>query len=143
MFYENYFMNIKEQHIGKCGAVCSLCPRYTATKDGNSKKLKYLAELWHRLGLNPSVVGIEDIKCDGCSTNKNCLYKINQCRQGEKVENCGDCNEYPCNSINDVFADVDKIKEKYLAECSKIEYRIINEAFLLRKKILEEIRNDK
>ena len=94
---------MSKQIISYCGDLCNECPRYTATKSNSRKELEYLAELWYRLGFRDSIMDPEDMKCSGCSKEKECTEGINKCKHLENINNCGECQHFPCDNINRVF----------------------------------------
>ena len=130
---------MSKQIISYCGDLCNECPRYTATKSNSRKELEYLAELWYRLGFRDSIMDPEDMKCSGCSKEKECTEGINKCKHLENINNCGECQHFPCDNINRVFEKAEYYKEKCKGKCSEMEYQIINRAFFLKKNLLKEI----
>lgn len=98
-------MNIKET-ISPCGLYCGVCAIYNAHQknDVKSKKLA-LAVYKKRAKLPPSSnLGIQDIKCDGCRSNNLFAYckecKIRDCADTKGYEGCYQCEEFPCQNID-------------------------------------------
>ena len=113
-----------EKIISFCGIVCSECPAFLATKNNFSlEKKTEIAKKWsekYRAGIKP-----EDINCEGCTpeTGKKFNYcnvcEIRKCAQEKNVKNCGHCNEYVCEKLNNFFkvapenkTALDEIKRK-------------------------------
>jgi hypothetical protein len=125
--------------ISFCGDNCSECPRYIATVTNDTKALTDLAELWFRLGFRPNVVNPEEIRCNGCNRNMPCSNGINDCRHLDNINNCGECDYFPCGKIDAVFQKTDKINETCMVKCTESEYQILQRAFLMKRQILTEI----
>ena len=125
--------------ISICGDICSECPRYIETQTNDIARLNELAELWFRLGFRTEVVSADDIKCHGCSKIKACSYNINTCEQIQHLNNCGECNYFPCDKLNLVFQKTDKTNTVCKDKCSDQEYNQLSRAFLMKKQILTEI----
>lgn len=66
--------------IGYGGDNCSDCPRYVATINNDTEKLKEAALMWKRVGWRDTVLNIDEIKCGGCKTVKWCRYNDITCR---------------------------------------------------------------
>lgn len=130
-----------KQIVSFCGDLCSECPRFMATQASDMAKLKELAELWFRLGFRTDIVGVEEIKCTGCSKAKPCSYEINNCIYIHDLNNCGECKLYPCAKINLVFEKTDKVDEICKAKCSTEEYAQMKKAFLMKREVLNEKAN--
>lgn len=90
-----------------CGIECSECGAFQATKDNDNVKRVEVAAMWSKqfnADIKPS-----DINCDGCQSENGVLFshclvcEIRNCAKTKKVENCGYCNEYPCNKLNMIF----------------------------------------
>jgi hypothetical protein len=125
--------------ISICGDVCSECPRYIATETNDVVELEKLAELWYRLGFRDRILSAEDLKCTGCSKDKFCSFNINSCEHLENIDNCGQCNHFPCDRIDLVFQNTDITNERCKSRCSDDEYNKICKAFLMKRETLTEI----
>ncbi len=110
-----------EKIISACGLICSDCLAYRATQQDDDNLRKQTAELWSNIyGAN---ILSKDINCNGCMTDGVKFSHCNECDMrecaiAEDVENCGQCRDYPCQTISDFFENVpdaklvlDKIKE--------------------------------
>lgn len=125
--------------ISFCGDTCSVCPRYIATKDNNIEQLSELAKLWFHLGFRKEIVSPEEMKCHGCSRNKDCTHQINSCPYNSNINNCGECSQYPCKKINKVFERTDHLNRICKDKCSADKYIELDRAFLSKKKTLDRI----
>lgn len=92
---------MKERMVAYCGIVCSDCPAYIATQNGDKKLLTETAKKWSSSSWE---VKPEDIVCDGCVQGKR-LAKFcyecptRNCGVTRKVKNCGWCDDYPCETL--------------------------------------------
>lgn len=57
------------EKITLCGDNCLECPRYNTYTD---EELNKVAKLWHKVGWRDRVVSNEEIRCVGCSSDKQC-----------------------------------------------------------------------
>lgn len=126
--------------IGFCGDNCSLCPRYLATKSEDKDKLIEVAALWIRAGWRDEVVAPDQMECYGCASIKWCRYDhIRTCAQEKGIQNCGECKEYPCDEILQVFKKTDSYAKRCKTTCSEKDYKILNEAFFRKRDTLDTI----
>ena len=125
--------------ISMCGDVCSECPRYRATKANDLSELEKIAQLWYKLGLRDAILKPEDLKCSGCSKDKQCSHNINRCENLKNKQNCGQCDCFPCDTINLVFQKTDITDEICKNRCSDEEYQRLQKAFLMKRQVLTEI----
>ena len=89
---------MEKKHFAYCGYDCSKCPVYKETENKNLGQLKKIL-----FNNNPNET-LETIGCYGCKSNKsinymcvNCL--IRQCSIIKGVDNCGLCNDFPCEKL--------------------------------------------
>ena len=125
--------------ISICGDICSECPRYIATKNNDITELEKIAELWYRLGFRCKIVNPEELKCSGCGKDKFCNHNLTLCEHLDAINNCGECDNFPCDKINLVFQKTDKVNEVCKIKCSESEYKKFYKAFLMKRQILTEI----
>ena len=92
-----------EKMIAFCGIVCSDCPTYKATQIDDDAERKRVAELWtEQYGAEHKP---EDVNCDGCLSQDKKLIKfchkceVRACGLKHTIENCGYCDEYPCEKL--------------------------------------------
>lgn len=121
-----------EKIIAACGNDCSVCPRRMPKTDSELCKT---AELWHRIEYRDKVVTNEEVRCFGCTIDNWCRYKIVDCTQRHKIENCGQCPNYPCEKIKGTFEQTMLFETSCKLQCSIEEYDVMKRAFLKKKKI--------
>lgn len=124
--------------IAACGNDCSVCPRYMPKID---IELTKTAQLWHQIGYRDKVVSNNEIQCFGCTIDNWCRYKIVECTKKHKIENCDQCQNYPCDKINDTFEHTMIFQPNCKLQCSVEEYEIMRKAFFEKKKNLDEVGN--
>ena len=96
-----------EKMIGCCGIVCSECPGFLATQKDDDEERRKVAELWSKQ--YNSDIKPEDINCDGCLSgserliNHGKVCEIRKCGQDKNLKNCADCDDYPCEKLNQFF----------------------------------------
>ena len=130
--------------IGYCGDVCSCCPRYTVTRENNTKKLKEVAQMWKRVGWRDTVLSTEEIKCGGCKTVTWCRYsEIRECAINHEFNNCGECDQYPCKKLKSVFEKTASYAEKCKAIFNEKDSLVLSKAFFTKKQNLDVIHQDK
>ena len=129
--------------LGICGDNCGLCPRYIATQSGDEEKLKEVAGLWKRLGFREVMVSPEEIACHGCSPDIKCAYpQQRECALAKNLENCGRCDDYPCEMALHAFSFTASSAKSWKHRCSESEYRSLEEAFLRKKEYLDREHNE-
>ncbi|MDE5569323.1 MAG: DUF3795 domain-containing protein [Ruminococcus sp.] len=121
--------------ITLCGDNCIYCPRYNAKTDD---ELAEVAKLWYRIGWRNKIVSNEEIKCDGCSSHKNCTYQLVECVKSHKVEKCNQCTEFPCSKIETMLLRSDEYKKKCQKVCNKKEYTMLEKAFFNKEENLKK-----
>lgn len=122
-----------EEKITLCGDNCLACPRYTAKTDDELRKV---AELWFKTGLRDSVVTNEEIKCMGCSSHKECTYKLVECTKAHDVEKCNQCLDFPCDKIKSMLERTQIFQAHCKKICYKEEYTALEEAFFNKEENL-------
>lgn len=91
--------------IAYCGLNCETCDIYKATVIDRED---YKDELASRFSTPEFVITVEDISCKGCLTKQQ-LFKyctecdIRACAASKNTENCGVCDDYPCDRLNKAF----------------------------------------
>lgn len=114
------------EKITLCGDNCLACPRYLAKSD---KELEKTAELWYRVGWRDRIVPKEEIRCTGCSSHKQCTYKLVECTKEHGVEKCNQCREFPCVKISDMLQRSGEYQKRCREVCSEEEYLVLKKAF--------------
>lgn len=128
---------------GFCGDNCSACPRYTATKSGDDEKLKEAAEMWKKAGWRDANVSPREMICYGCASVKWCRYdSIRQCAAKKQISNCGQCADYPCEKITEVFKQTELYAKAGKGRLSESDYQRCQEAFFSKKDILDKIHQE-
>jgi len=92
-----------KEMIACCGLVCTECPAYIATRNGDDELRKKTAADWSKLYGHE--IKPEDINCEGCQSESGkllgyCLEcKIRQCCRERVVANCASCPDYGCEKL--------------------------------------------
>jgi len=127
-------------YIGYCGDDCELCPRFVATKSNDIEKLKEAAVLWEKVGLRDRVVSSEEMICHGCESLEQCHYnEIRECAKEKEINNCGKCDDYPCDKINEVFNKTNSYARQCKEACDLKDYQCLHNAFFSKKDKLNSI----
>ncbi len=95
-----------------CGLFCPACPIYIGTHE-DSTRLKRFARLFH--------CSVEEMECDGCRTDKRCIYcrdacKMTRCAAEKGLDFCGQCAEYPCPELTVFQAERPNRLELWLSQ---------------------------
>lgn len=125
--------------LAACGNDCWACPRYTKkpyTK--TDEELSHTALLWQKIGYRDRIVSNEEIACTGCREGNWCRYKIIQCVKEKQVDNCGLCEQYPCEKIKSCFEVTQSFEPKCKEVCTKEEYETLKKAFFEKEKNLNQ-----
>jgi hypothetical protein len=97
-------MAANKELAAPCGLYCGVCGIYVATRDNNEKFKEKLAPVY---GAKP-----EDLVCDGCLSRRVWAYcqscPIKSCCRDKKIEGCHQCNEFPCQFIDNFPVPVGK-----------------------------------
>ena len=126
--------------IGLCGDNCEYCPRYIATLNGGSIELEKVKELWVRLGLRGHAFPTEDIACYGCFPENKCAYaELRECVNEKDRENCGLCDDYPCEHITTAFDKSEILKSRAAKVCTREEMDMLQKAFFSKKEYFDNI----
>ncbi|MBU7015546.1 MAG: DUF3795 domain-containing protein [Theionarchaea archaeon] len=101
--------------IAFCGLKCTECPAFLATqRDDDEARIK-VAETWS--SIYNSDFKPHDINCDGCISKKGQLFRyctvceIRKCGQKKGVINCGYCDEYACQRLQEFFSQASEAKK--------------------------------
>jgi Protein of unknown function (DUF3795) len=125
-----------ERRLGYCGDDCAECPRYQATQSGDEGALARVAALWRQAGLRDEIVPAAQIRCTGCSPDKDCFYGIAACAGARKVEHCGRCPDFPCEIISRCLEKSDALMRQARERCSPEDYRRLARAFFRKRENL-------
>lgn len=128
-------MIVLEEKITLCGDNCLECPRYNAQSED---ELRAAAELWYRIGWRARIVSNEEIKCTGCSSHKECTYRLVECTKNHNVEKCNQCELFPCEKISDMLRRSADYRKRCKEVCSEEEYSILEKAFFNKENNLKK-----
>ena len=131
--------------LGFCGDDCNACPRYIATQSGDVEQLKKVAALWYRVGYRDKIVPPEEMICHGCSStwcNRTYLRDVRECASEKSIENCGECEGYPCKKVLKVFEQTESFAKACREKCSKEEYECLQKAFFSKKDNLDRVNRE-
>ena len=108
--------------------------------ENDVQKLKEAALMWKRVGWRDRVLGADEIRCGGCRTVNWCRYNgIRECAVDHDLDNCGECRQYPCDRLNEVFEQT----ASYAGQCKKLfskeDFAILSKAFFTKKDNLDQI----
>ncbi|MEN8208950.1 MAG: DUF3795 domain-containing protein [Candidatus Fermentibacteria bacterium] len=102
--------------VGSCGIICTECPAYIAHCTDDQKLREKTAKEWSKM--YGAVIEAADINCVGCLAAEG--VQISHCsecdirscsQQTHHLDNCGLCDEYPCERIEKFFEFVPSCKE--------------------------------
>ena len=129
--------------IGCCGDICEICPRYTATQSSDEKRLREVADMWQVVGWRDRVVSPEELTCHGCESLSHCDLGIRDCVLEKNIKNCGECLEYPCARLLDIFENNEKEADICQAQFTANDYQLFQKAFFSKKERLDKINKEK
>ncbi|MGB3480002.1 MAG: DUF3795 domain-containing protein [bacterium] len=121
------------EKLAYCGNDCNFCPRYIGTENNNTDELESSAEIWYKVGWRDRILTPDEMKCSGCSSAKECRYRIKECCAEKNIDNCGYCEEYACKKLKNTFKKTKEYKEKSKPILSKEDYKLLEKAFFLKK----------
>jgi len=89
---------ISKELVSACGLYCGACGIYLATQENETEKIVQYAMV-----LNQTY---EETLCDGCNSKRKSFHCSNKCtfidcKQQKGVTFCCDCDEFPCNALNE------------------------------------------
>jgi len=104
-----------DQIIAYCGLACHECGALLATQADDDEKRAEVAREWSEqfnVDVSP-----ENINCDGCLSERGRLFshcmtcQIRKCAREKDLDNCGYCDEYPCEKLGLVFQNAPNAKK--------------------------------
>ncbi len=101
--------------IAYCGAECSKCDSFLATRTGNPEELKKVAD--KLTALYRTEVKPEYVVCDGCRGDGRHSYfcgnlcKMRRCCESKGFDSCIECGEYPCPELQDELNKIPGARE--------------------------------
>lgn len=99
---------------------------------------KKVAELWFRIGWRDIIVPIDEIKCSGCSSHKQCTYHLVECTKENNVVKCNQCTLFPCHKINDMLRRSNEYEKKCREVCTDEEYHMLKASFFNKEQNLQK-----
>ncbi len=93
--------------IGCCGVNCSKCDAYIATRTNDDAKREKVAREWTEK--HGSLFTAAQINCDGCQSNGRApdwvtmMCPIHRCCREKAINTCAECDQYPCNELDELF----------------------------------------
>lgn len=125
--------------IAACGNDCSACPRHLPKSD---EELHDTATLWFKIGYRSCIQSRDEIECSGCRKDNWCRYDIVRCTSEKGLNNCGECDAYPCRAIIGAFDATNSFHPKCVEACTRDELSVMEKAFFEKKKNLDAIRSN-
>lgn len=123
------------EKITLCGDNCLKCPRYLARTDSELEKV---SELWYRVGWRDRIVPIEEIRCFGCTSHKQCTYHLVECIKENNVEKCNQCSSFPCYIIKNMLRRSKEYEKKCREVCTDEEYQMLKLSFFNKEDNLQK-----
>lgn len=128
--------------LALCGNDCNTCLRYIATQSGDIEQLREVAAIWRRRGWRDHVVPPEEMVCYGCLSANWCRYSIRECALEKSVDNCGTCNDYPCDKVLEMFERAKSYAESMKEKCLKEEYEYLLQLAQSKKENLDRVHKE-
>ncbi len=124
--------------LGVCGDRCDVCPRYLATANDDPALFERIRTVYVKVGLRKNGASLDSLKCRGCSPENMCAYSfVRDCAIGRKIQNCGECSDYPCEKIKEVFRKTEDARKLFERCCTREEFAFFEKAFFRKKEHLD------
>ena len=98
-------MEVERELLAPCGLYCGVCAVRIAHRDDNQKFKEKLVAVY-------GVSSPEDIRCGGCLSDDRFFYcqvcPIRDCNANKGFEACHQCDEWPCEMIENFPLPVGK-----------------------------------
>ena len=105
-------MKINPNLLAPCGLYCGVCGVYYATRDKNNKFMETFLNFYQDKMPGLENVSIDDLKCEGCLSDQTSLFcrtcSIKDCTHKKGYAGCHECNEFPCEHIENFPMPVGK-----------------------------------
>jgi len=105
-------MEINPDFLAPCGLYCGVCAVYYATRDRNEKYKEKLVGVYKGKLPGAEDLSTDDIQCEGCLSDKPFGFckscSIRDCAQGRGYSGCHECDDFPCQFIEDFPMTVGK-----------------------------------
>lgn len=121
-----------------CGDDCDRCPRYEATQKNDISGLEALAVLWYELGWRDQVLPPEAMQCHGCATVSICSLGVRDCARSKQLEHCGQCSEFPCQTMDKIITRSELNAEICQAKCEPMLFNALNDSFFKKRTYLTQ-----
>ncbi len=96
-----------------CGIECLECPVFIATQTNDEELREETAKKWGKdFGLE---LTSDDLVCNGCQSDlvfyfcKTCPFI--SCCKDKNINNCGECEDYPCETLEKFLKPLPDAKE--------------------------------
>jgi Protein of unknown function (DUF3795) len=98
-------MEVESELLAPCGLYCGVCAVRIAYRDGNEKFKEKLVSVY-------GVSSPDDIRCGGCLSDDRFFYcqvcPIRDCCAKKEIEGCHQCDDWPCEMIDNFPLPVGK-----------------------------------
>ena len=98
-------MTINPHLMAPCGLYCGVCAVYKATRDNNIKLKEVLAGVYRGKLPGSENLRPEQVTCWGCLSGQTWAHctgcAIRACAQGRGLAGCHQCQDFPCQTIQD------------------------------------------
>lgn len=98
-------MEVDRKLLAPCGLYCGVCAILIAHRDNNEKFKERLVNVY---GLKST----DEVRCEGCLSDDLFLYcqvcAIRNCCEEKGIEGCHQCDEFPCQFIDEFPMPVGK-----------------------------------
>ena len=111
-------MKVNPALVAPCGLYCGVCAIYMADRDNNLKFKERLVDVYKGNILGKGKLkgsenlSVEDIKCKGCLSDDVFMYcercEIKNCTREKGYTGCHQCDEFPCQYIENFPMTVGK-----------------------------------
>jgi hypothetical protein len=105
-------MDIHPDYLAPCGLYCGVCAILYATMEDNQKFKERLVGVYKGKIAGSENLKPEDIHCRGCLSEEPFGYcgecGIRDCTKGRGYTGCHECDDFPCNLIEDFPMPVGK-----------------------------------
>ncbi|MBW2622660.1 MAG: DUF3795 domain-containing protein [Deltaproteobacteria bacterium] len=97
-------MMVQKELLAPCGLYCGVCGVYIADRNGNDKFKERLTTVYN--------CSVEEIKCKGCLSDEPFFFcrvcSIKSCNQEKNFQGCHECDDFPCELIENFPLPVGK-----------------------------------
>jgi hypothetical protein len=98
-------MGKNEKLLSPCGLYCGVCGIYYATRDNNQKFLDKLLGFYQSNLPGLENMTTDDLACEGCFSDNRTLFcetcAVKDCNQEKGYTGCHECDDFPCQLIED------------------------------------------